>query len=346
MEKEFNPKFTISNAIANGLTLIERSRGFLQAARISENWVKAMAKRAFLLETYHTTHIEGTRLTLKQAETLLAGKDVPDADPDDKKELLNYRKAFGFVADYVKDGGPITEGLIREIHKKLVQGVRGGSAAPGEYRKLQNYVVNSATGKVVYTPPPPHDVPPMMAELAGWLREQNDIHPVLVSGIAQYQLVHIHPFIDGNGRTSRLLSTLYLYKNGYDFKRLFTISEFYDQKREDFYHAIQQVRENDMDMTCWIEYFVKGLSTQMQEITERGEKVIKADVLTREHKLNDRQEKALRFLLEHETMTIQDYGKTCRGVNRRNLQRDMKEMVDRGIVLTEGKTKGLVYRVK
>jgi Fic family protein len=346
MDTIFKPKYTITNAIANGLTVIERARGFLQAATISDEWVKAMAKRALLLETYHTTHIEGTHLTLKQAENLLAGKDVPDADPDDKRELLNYKRAFDFVAGYISDGGPITEGLVREIHKKLVEGVRGGSAAPGAYRKLQNYVVNSATGAVVYTPPPAHDVPAMMAEMIGWINEATSIHPVLMSGIAQYQLVHIHPFLDGNGRASRLLSTLCLYRAGYDFKKLFTISEFYDRDRGDFYQAIQQVRENDMDMTCWIEYFVSGLSTQMQEVAKRGERAIRADVLTREKQLNERQGKALRFMQEHEAMGIHDYAKLCRGVNRKTLQRDMKDMIDKGLVVVEGKTRNLMYRVK
>jgi len=73
--------------------------------------------------------------------------------------------------------------------------------------------------------------PPLMQELVGWLREESGIHPVLVAGIAQSQLVHIYPFVDGNGRTSGLLSALYLYRTGYDFKRLFMISEFYDRDR-------------------------------------------------------------------------------------------------------------------
>lgn len=342
----FKPKYTISDAIAEGLTVIERARGFLQAATISESWIKAMAKRALLLETYHTTHIEGARLTLRQAETLLAGRDVPEADPDDKRELLNYRGAFEFVSDYIGEGGPITEGLIREIHKKLVEGVRGGSAAPGEYRKIQNYVGNSATGEVIYTPPPAYDVAPMMNDLVAWINEPGSIHPVLMSGIAQYQLVHIHPFLDGNGRTSRLLSTLCLYRAGYDFKRLFTISEYYDRDRRNFYRAIRQVRENEMDMTCWVEYFVSGLSSQMKGVTRIGERAIRADVLTREMALNKRQTKALKYLLDNESMGIRDYEKMCRGVNRKTLQRDLKEMIEKGIVKTEGKTSSLVYRVK
>lgn len=234
MTKIFNPIFTITNRITAGLTHIERARGFLEAARLSEEWVRAMSRRAFLLEAHHTTHIEGTRITLDQAEQLLAGKDVPGADPDDKRELLNYRTAFEFVSEYLQSGAPITEGLIREIHKRLVEGVRGGAARPGEYRKIQNYVVNSATGETIYRPPPAHDVPMRMAELVTWLNSAPGIHPVLLSGVAQFQLVHIHPFLDGNGRTSRLLSTLCLYRAGYDFKRLFTISEYYDRDRAAF----------------------------------------------------------------------------------------------------------------
>ena len=139
--------------ITAGLTRIERVRGFLEAATLSEDWVREMGRRALILEAHHTTHIEGTRLTLDQAERLLAGILVPEADPVDARELLNYRKAFDFVSDYLASGDPITEGLIREIHKRLVEGVRGGSAVPGQYRKIQNYVVNSATGETIYTPP-------------------------------------------------------------------------------------------------------------------------------------------------------------------------------------------------
>ena len=204
MTQSFQPRFTITNRITEGLTRIERVRGFLEAATLSEDWIREMDERALVLEAHHTTHIEGTQLTLDQAERLMAGETVPEADPDDVRELLNYRRAFDFVSEYLSSGPPITEGLIREIHKRLVEGVRGGAAAPGEYRKIQNYVVNSATGETIYTPPPAHEVPILMAELVEWLNHERETHPVLVSGIAQFQLVHIHPFLDGNGRTSRL----------------------------------------------------------------------------------------------------------------------------------------------
>src|SRR6267378_8440011 len=218
-----------------------------------------MQKRALVLEAHYTTHIEGTQLTLEQSERILAGQKVRGARPDDAQELLNYKKAFELVSGYLESGELITEALIRQIHKRLVQGVRGNKASPGEYRRIQNYIVNLRMGEKTYTPPPPLEVPQMMTDFVSWLQKDTQIHPVIVAGIAQFQLVHIHPFVDGNGRTARLLSTLCLYRSGYDFKKLFTISEYYDRNRQDYYNALQSVRNNNMDLTSWLEYFSSAL---------------------------------------------------------------------------------------
>jgi Fic family protein len=339
----FDPKFTITNRMTAAITQIERARGFLEAARLSDDWVRDMGAEALIKEAHHTTHIEGTQLTLDQAERLWRGEAVPEADPDDARELLNYRSAFEFVSDCLDSGDPITEGLIREIHRKLVEGVRGGKADPGNYRRIQNYVANSSTGEVIYTPPSAVEVPIMMSDMVNWLNNDLDIHPVLVSGIAQFQLVHIHPFLDGNGRTSRLLSTLCLYKAGYDFKRLFTISEYYDRDRPTFYKKIQSVRENDMDMTGWLDYFITGLETQMIEVKERGEQVIRRDVLVQKHNLNERQAKALDLLMKNNSAHISEIEEFCPGVTRRTLQRDMNGLIELNLVRIIGSARQSNY---
>ena len=95
----FTPRFTITSRMTAAITSIERARGFLEAARLSADWVREMSDRALILEAHHTTHIEGTRLTLDQATRLLNGEAVPEADPDDVRELLNYRAAFEFVSE-------------------------------------------------------------------------------------------------------------------------------------------------------------------------------------------------------------------------------------------------------
>lgn len=342
----FKPKLSITNSITKNLTTIERARGFLEAAMLSDEWVAKMQSQALILEAHHTTHIEGTQLTLEQSEQLWEGHHLEAVNPDDVKELLNYRNAFDLVSGYVGDGGLITEGLIREIHKRLVENVRGNAATPGEYRKIQNYVVNSKTKDVIYTPPLAYEVSQMMRELVEWTNNEKEIHPVLISGIAQFQLVHIHPFLDGNGRAARLLSTLCLYQRGYDFKKLFTISEYYDRNRVDYYQAIQSVRQKDMDMTRWVEYFVHGLATQLQEVKSLGKKAIEQDILTKQHHLSDRQKLAVEYISKHGGITIQQFEGICPDISRRTLQRELKELIDKKILTTTGATSNLVYEMK
>ena len=332
----FAPRFTITNPMAGALTTIERARGFLEAATLSEQWIARMSARALLLEAHHTTHIEGTELTLDEAARLWAGETVAGASRDDVRELLNYRDAFNLVSDYLGSGEPITEGLVREIHQRLVKGVRGSAAQPGSYRKIQNYVANSRTREVIYTPPPPVEVPLLMRELVEWLRADTHIHPVLVAGIAQFQLVHIHPFVDGNGRTSRLLSTLCLYRSGYDFKRLFTLSEFYDRDRSTFYAALQRVREQGMDLTDWLEFFVFGLAAQMEEVKARGTAVIRADVLAQAHALGVRQAAVLAAIHEKGSVSLGELEPLFAEVSRRSLQRDLKLLLDKGLIRPVG----------
>ena len=339
----FNPDFQITNKMANDLTQIERVKGFLEAAVLSEDWIAGMQNRALILEAHHTTHIEGTMLTLEQSEQLLSGKILPETNPDDAQELMNYKGAFDLVAHYLGSGDPVTESLIREVHKRLVSNVRGNAAAPGEYRKIQNYVVNSKTKEIIYTPPPVYEIGMMMQDLVRYINDVIEIHPVLVAGIAQFQLVHIHPFLDGNGRTARLLSTLCLYRKGYDFKRLFTISEYYDRNRLDYYRAIQSVRENNMNMTGWLEYFIHSLAIQMNEIKLKGESVIRSDVLSKRHSLSARQAKALQYTMEHGELAIQTFEKLYPDVTRRTLQRDLKGLVDLNLIETAGATNFLTY---
>jgi len=337
------PRFTITNAVTSALTKIERARGFLDAATISDDWLKRMSQRALLLEAHHTTHIEGTELSLEDSERLWAGERVAHASPDDVRELLNYRDAFHLVSEAVAAGNALTESLIRGIHAKLVEGVRGGEGKPGAYRTTQNWVVNSRTREIIYTPPPPEDVSPLMRGLVDWLRDESNVHPVLVAGIAQFQLVHVHPFVDGNGRTSRLLSTLCLYRAGYDFKRLFTLSEFYDRDRRAFYRAIQGVRENAMDLTGWLEFFVGGLATQLDEVKARGTRIIQADLTARKHGLNARQARVVEILLDLDNAGMEELAARLPDMPRRTLQRDVADLVDKRIVASEGTARATRY---
>jgi len=116
--------------------------------------------------------------------------------------------------------------------------------------------------------------------------------------------------------------------------------------RAAFYAALQSVRERDMDLTRWLEYFVIGLATQLEEVKARGKQAIRVDALVSDHNLNARQAKALLLILETGEITIHGLAQHCPGVNRRTLQRDLQGMIGKGLIVAEGATNQLRYRLK
>ena len=150
MVRPRSPRFTITNAITAALTAIERARGFLEAATLSEEWVRRMSQRALLLEAHHTTHIEGTQLTLEQAERLWAGETVEEANRDDVRELLNYREAFNLVSEYLEAASRSPRADPRDPQAAgRGRARRGGGARPvphdPELRREQPHARGSST---------------------------------------------------------------------------------------------------------------------------------------------------------------------------------------------------------
>jgi Fic family protein len=328
------PIFKINNRINNALLEIERARGFLDAAKLKDEWIEDMQSQSLIREAHHSTHIEGTQLTLPQAKGILTGEDVEGVRRDDRQELLNYREAMELVSEYMGRWSEITEELIQEIHRILVKDVRGDSLEPGQYRSVQNYVGNTATGEIIYTPPPPSEVPRFMGEFVKWLNAEEDLSPVLVAGVSQFQFVQVHPFLDGNGRTARVLCTLILYQHGYDFKRLFSLSEYYDKGRMGYYEAIQSVRDSGGDMTGWLEYFTEGLRSQLMAVKVRGERAIKREAIAERVKrldLNDRQQRILMYILDANGASVEQLRRRFDLV-RRTIQRDLSKMVELGLI--------------
>jgi Fic family protein len=136
---------------------------------------------------------------------------------------------------------------------------------------------------------------------------------------------------------SRLLSTLCLYRAGYDFKRLFTLSEYYDRDRAAFYAAIQGVRGAGMDLTGWLEYFVRGLSTQLSEVKGTGERAIHADMIAAAKKLNARQARLIAAFIERKRLALADCEALLPDVARRTIQRDLKALAAARLVREVGK---------
>ncbi len=341
----FTPKFSYTHSIVRNLMLCEGAKEVIENSPILPIWESRLQKDALIRQVHHTTHIEGTQLTKEQVRDLIDGKPVV-ARERDKQEVLNYLKVVSFIDKVFHDSDMVIDlRTIRHIHHLTLEGLSAGYEA-GEFRKVQNYVVNSKTGEVIYTPPPANEVPILMMELVDWLRSEGamELSPILKAGVAHYQLVTIHPFLDGNGRTARALATLILYHDGYDIKKLFSLEEYYDANPFSYYSSLQSGRTTG-ELTTWLEYFTLGLAEEMQRV--KGLVLVHSrDRALREKigqvGLSKRQLAILSYVEEHGRITNGALQKFAR-ISHSVAYDELMVLVKKGVLRKRGKGRGTHY---
>jgi Fic family protein len=263
----WNPRWTYNDAIVRALIEIAQASAAVEQHAWSPVVEEEIRFRARLRSTHFSTRIEGNRLTLAEAEQVIRKRRVQFAGRRrDVKEVDNYWHAMLQVEAWAQDRAPVSEAMIRKLHA-LVE--KGPHRRPSEYRVQQNVVTDSETGRIVYMPPEPADVPLLMADFADWIRqaEESEVPPPIIAGLAHYQFVTIHPFMDGNGRTARLLATLLLHRGGLGLRGFFSLEEYhardittyYDQLQTHEHHNYYEGRER-ADLTRWVEYFAGAVA--------------------------------------------------------------------------------------
>ena len=210
------------------------------------------------------------------------------AKTEPEQEFFNYLDAFSaFDKLRGKKDYEVSRGDVCNLHRFIVSGVRGGYANPGRVRETEVIIGDREGDDIVmhHTPPPPHEVTPLIDALMDWLSKVKHypspaqiakgkvdawVHGVIVAGIAHHRLTWIHPFLDGNGRTARMFTTMLLYNRGYDFKYLFDLSSYYNRDRNRYYGALRTTDETG-DYTPWLEYFLGGFAYQSFQIKSRAQ---------------------------------------------------------------------------
>ena len=258
--------YTFTPAIARDLMEIEAARQTVQLTVLPPHLAERLRQQARLRSTHYSTQIEGNRLTLTEAEqAVLVGQRFPGRERD-VREVQNYYRALQRLEEWAERQTPITEDLIRRLHALIFSGPR---ARPTPYRDGQNVIRDATTGAIVYLPPEAADVPGLMKELVTWLDqvEDEELPAPIISGLAHYQFVTIHPFYDGNGRTARALATLILYQHGYDLGRFYSLEEVYAHDLPAYYAALQTHPHHnyyegraDADLTGWLAYFTRSMA--------------------------------------------------------------------------------------
>lgn len=276
----FEPRFELTPRMLRQLKAIEQTTGFLKAVRLRAEWIHEVRSRTNVREALASVQIEGNSLTLEHAFDL--AREVPQRELHDaEREFCNYLRAFEATESLRgQRDAALGRGDLLNLQRLLVEGVRGGRCGAGEFRREDVKVGDIQDGEVVVHHHPPSwlQVQQDVGDLLAWIEagkvkgdglEDPWVHPVIQAGIAQHRLVWIHPFVDGNGRTARMFTTLLLYQRGYDFKYLFELSSYYNRDRDAYYGALRTADVTG-DYTPWLTYFLGGFAYQMIAIQERA----------------------------------------------------------------------------
>lgn len=283
-KKPWQPKYNYSELIVKALMEIERAKAVIDHVTLPPAIENELRHRTRVRSSHFSTFIEGNRLTLSEVAEVLEGQAAgPQNRERDVLEVRNYWNALLKVEKWAASKTPLTEKSIRQLHAILEKGKR---AKPTPYRDGQNAVRDSITRDIVYMPPEAEDVPILMAEMIAWINkaEKESIPVPIIAALVHYQLVTIHPFWDGNGRTARLLATFILHRRCYGINGFFSLEEHHARDLTGYYDSLM-VHPNhnyymgraDASLNKWLEYFLNTLAYVFTEAKNEALQLLKKE---------------------------------------------------------------------
>ncbi|KKS77856.1 MAG: hypothetical protein UV74_C0002G0082 [Candidatus Woesebacteria bacterium GW2011_GWB1_43_14] len=350
----YSPKYIISNKILRNIGQVEASKEVIENAPLVPDYEKQFQSDAIIRTVYHGTQIEGNALTLDQTKQVLDGQEVY-ARERDVQEVINYRHVVRTLEDFAKQDTYNLDSLLM-IHRATVYRLIPEEKS-GVLRSTQVVIREEGTGKVILSPPPALEIPYLLEDFFNWLnsRESREIHPVIKAAIVHYVLVAIHPFVEGNGRASRAYAALVMLKEGYDIKRFFSLEEHFDRDLDAYYGAFNEVDRQSTDiaardLTSWIEYFSETLGVELVKIKEKVRK-LSVDSRLRARigeqvALSARQMKLIEYISENKQAAMSDLKNVLTMVSDDTILRDVADLINKGIIEKEGRTKAARYNLK
>lgn len=341
----YKPTFGYTHRIVGNLTQIASALVLILCYMIVPKLEVTFRREAMIRSAHSSTSIEGNRLSLEQVSDLVVGREVM-ASRKDKQEVLNYLKVPERI-NSVANNKAITEKTLLKIDRMLTRGTLQREADCGVHRKRYVVVANRPTGAVTFRPLENKAVPVLVNELLSWLNsgESRNLDSVIAAGASHYLFVRIHPFIEGNGRTGRVLAALVLYLRGFDTKQLFCLDDYYDSNRAAYYEALQSVDEKSLDITSWLEYFTEGVKVSISAVRERvARPSVERIPKTRRGQiaLTDRQMRIVEFIRVKGSITNRDLREMFRFSDRAPLK-EMRKLVDMNVIVPKGKGRNVRY---
>lgn len=340
MPTNFKPVFQITPIIAKNLMMIEAVKERVNLLPVNPSVLASLRESAKLYTTHYSTMIEGNKLNPDEIKEVITLQGHFAGRERDEIEVRGYYAALSELEQLAAKNHPVSEKVIQTLHA-LVMSDGKTRVKPTPYRDGQNVIKDSGTGSIVYMPPEAKDVSGLMRNLVSWINESIDLPAPIVAAIAHYQFATIHPYYDGNGRTSRLLTTLILHLSGYDLKGLYSLEEYYAKNLFGYYRAISIGPSHNYyfgraksDITPWVEYFIEGMAfafekvvSQMINSHKKGEKD-HSDLL---RTLDPKQRRALELFKSFEQITSKQIGELF-GFQPRTSAALCKKWLDEGFL--------------
>jgi Fic family protein len=341
----FSPRYAISDRLLANIKRIAEIVAELNSRRFSGVVLMELEKRAREISAFSSTSIEGNPLPLTDVKRIL--KTRPEHTRDSEKEVLNYNKALIKLNDLIKSKkGVFNMALILKIQDNVTKGLIEKHRC-GRLRQEPVFVNNPKTRQTVYLPPDHADVQGLLEGLLAYVRNnKNKIDPLILAGIFHKQFVIIHPFIDGNGRTTRLATKVLLANMGLDTFNLFSFENYYNQNVGNYFKEVGLLGnyydiKDAVDFTPWLEYFTDGI---IDELLRVG-KELQREVVSPEKELKSYHRKIIGHIKKHGYITDREYATlTDRAKPTRNL--DFRKLIDLGIIEKSGKSRATHYKFK
>lgn len=279
----FVPRFSYTHAIVRDLQTIERARAVVDVLPVPPDQALALRQAARQRATASSTAIEGNDL---ESAALVRAVGQPDRSPSEmEQEVRNYWRALEWIEEQVDAKKDIDLDFIRELHRIIIIRGRGRRGTRSDLRRSGCPIVNTISRAVEYAPPRWEDVPRLMDELVDWLASSAaaELSAPLRAAILAHRFVSIHPFDDGNGRTTRALATGELWRSGYDLRGFLSIEEHFATDRDAYYRNIQMglpvnfyEGRHDPDHTPWIAYVLGIMANAADVVRMQAERLYSA----------------------------------------------------------------------
>jgi len=287
-------------------------------------------------EAVLSSQIEGTQASL--IDILEFESQALETDnPQDVAEVVNYIAAINYGLERLKDL-PVSLRLIREIHQELMKGVRGAERNPGEFRRSQNWIGagGCSLAEAIYVPPPPYEMLQSLDNLEHFLHSPHPIPTLIKVGLAHAQFETIHPFLDGNGRTGRLLITFLLCEQNILQRPLLYISYYFKKYRAEYYDRLQSIRDSG-NWESWLKFFLSGVYEVAQEAAATARRIVKLKEENRQlllDKMGRRSGNAIALLesLYFKPIFTVDHAESVTSLSYPNANNLIKDLSDIGLV--------------